>query len=286
MFLGPWNASSLPSIANVVSYSNYFGSPSSWNDPRLRMAFLGTSIEVVQNSQALVSSNAGIVLFSQSIPKLSGGLPLALGRALALRYDDGTVALLSGLDSESTGPGHGRFNSGDTVASLGMGKAGAFGFSLRLFDQDKAAWVNPLLMLQLPHDSVSPRIESIILRRAKASIELALPPKGRGALSQGMYTIFIRAVEPGGSSYSSGVFRYKVLLDGQVVQDKSLDSALDGGNGLSFMGLAPPSFSAIDDKGRLGLGNLDLPRGQHLLEIFVFDFAGNPAQGAWRLMVE
>jgi hypothetical protein len=205
---------------------------------------------------------------------------------LALRYEDGMIALVSGLESILGDTGRDGFPAGTKLAELESKKPGGYSCSLRLFDEAKAAWINPLLLVQLPRDTTPPRLESLALRRGRAAFELPLPPKGRLSLPQATYSVFIKAVEPARSSFSSGIFRYRILLDGQIIMDKKMDSALSTRNGLSFADLVPPTSSSIDEKGRIGLGNLDIPRGQHLLEVSVFDFFGNLSQASWRLTVD
>ena len=278
--------SALPQAGTIVSYDNHFGNPSSLDDPQSRLAYLDTWIEIVQKDQALLSASPGHLLFSQRPSRLMGGLPRVLGGMLAFGYGDGMVAVLSGLDYIPVGTGRGSFSAGSRLAELARREAGGFGFRMRLFDQEKSAWVNPLLLMPLPRDIVPPRLENLTLRKGNEGFDLPLPPKGKLGLAQGLYAVFIRAVEPKNAIYSSGVFRYRVLLDGQVVLDRKMDSAQCTGEGMAFTGLVTPSSSDIDDHGSLGLGNLDLPRGQHLLEIGIFDFSGNQTQAAWRLTVD
>jgi hypothetical protein len=276
----------LPSIGSVVSYVNDFGHPASSNNLASVSQYLDTSIDIVQKNSSLTTTSPSSVIFSQNAAALSGGLPPALGKFLAVRAQDNMVAVFSGLAAISTAFINGSSESGVNLGELAARGNDSFGYRLRLYDEAKTTWVNPLLLMQLPMDSIPPRIESMVLRRGKASVDFLASSKGRINLSQGTYAIFVRAAETGKGSASSGLFRYRVLLDGQVILDKKMDSAQAMGNGLAFMGLPPPSSSNVDENERLGLGNLDLPRGQHLFEIYVFDFSGNQTQTAWRLNAE
>ncbi|MCX7025897.1 MAG: hypothetical protein NT061_00080 [Spirochaetes bacterium] len=276
----------LPSLGSVVSYDNHFGCPSPRSEQRGKPQYIETSINLVQKDQALETASRGRVLFSQTAASLSGGMPMAMGKFLALQSEDGMVAILSGFDAISATARNGIIESGVKLGDLAPKSGDSFSFSLRFYDVSKGVWVNPLLLTQLTQDSVPPRIESLILRSGRTAIEFSALSKGRTSLSQGSYSIFLRTVDTGNAFSSSGIFRYKILLDGQILLDKKMDSARSTANGLSFMGLTSPSFSVVDDKGRLGLGNLDLPRGQHLFELYVFDFSGNQARAAWRLTAE
>jgi hypothetical protein len=276
----------LPPTGSVISYDNDFGFPASSNNLDVTPHYLGTSIDIVQSSSILMSTSPGRVLYSQAPAGLSGGIPPVLGKLLAARSQDSIVSVFSGLSAISEAARQGSYGPGAKLGELAARGKDGFGYRLRLFDESKTTWVNPLLLVQLPADSVPPRIESMVLRRGKATVDFSASSKGRINLSQGTYAIFARAFDIVKGPASSGIFRYRVLLDGQVILDKKMDAAQAMGNGLSFMSLPPPSSFNVDEKERLGLGNLDLPRGQHLLELFVFDFSGNQAQAAWRLNAE
>lgn len=278
-------AAPIPNMGGIVAYSNFFGSPSALKAKR--GSYLETALALVQSNDAVVSGEKGRLLFEQRPSALSGNLPGALGGIVALMAEDGLTAVLSGKNFLPARAVEADYIEGQSLGALSSAIAGRYGYDLRIYDAAREQWINPLLLSNLAKDETSPRIESLVLRGQRMTAQLKSPAKGKMGLLQGGYTLFVRAVDPAPGGIASGVFRYKVLLDGLVVADKKMDAALVSGlGGLSFAGLAVPSSENLDEDGRLGIGKLELLRGQHLLELFVLDCAGNQAKGAWPLSVQ
>jgi hypothetical protein len=84
----------------------------------------------------------------------------------------------------------------------------------------------------------------------------------------------------------SGLYHFRVILDGSVIMEKKLDSAAVNERGLSFFGFTPPSSKAVGRNTTLNVGELTLVRGQHNLEIIVADYAGNTSSVPWSIIIE
>jgi hypothetical protein len=160
-------------------------------------------------------------------------------------------------------------------------------YYLRVIDNSSKLVVNPALFSPGMIDRAAPRIEEVSL--IKEGFRLKAEPERRilQRLAQGDYKLAIRLNDP---SYAggvvSGLFRIKVVLDGQVAADRKLDSARNLDEGLGFLGFSAPSSLLADRDMRFLLDGHFLARGNHSLELTVYDFNGNAGTLVWRFIVE
>lgn len=274
---------SVPAIGINVD----FGIPRRYSG--LRGAYLGGGAEIQSKGLEVTAAGKGIVLFAQRTRLFSSGFPRSADNIIALAHENGFVTLYS---SPSLSPADKREKSevtkGETIGVVESAR-GNFDaeYYLRVVDSSSRLLVNPALFSPPMIDRAAPKIEELSL--LKDGFRLKAEPERRvlQRLAQGEYRLAVRASDP---SYSggvvSGLFRIKVVLDGQVTADRKFDSARNLEDGLGFLGLSAPSSQLTDNEMRFLLGSRFLARGNHSLELTVYDFNGNAATLLWRFIVE
>lgn len=158
---------------------------------------------------------------------------------------------------------------------------------IAVFDEIKGAWVTPAYFIAGLSDAVKPRFDVIGLLSGgggQSAGEYLQDParRARDRLPQGTYGLFVDATDSTQrGSYDSGLYRFKVILDGKVTGETKLDSALVTESGLSFRGADGASQPRAIRPGRYLLQETFIPRGFHVMEISIEDFAGNEARRTW-----
>ena len=239
---------------------------------------------------AVPADGEGVVLFIQRTPVFAGSPPPATGDFIALAHKDGFVSVFSGKRFIPDGTGKTAVSRNEIVGSV-LGEPGsqAASYILQVYDGAGGLWVNPAFFVPGIDDRTAPRVEQLaLIGPGKWEVSMESGKKGAvGRLPQGKYRLAARLFDPETKlSSRSGLYSFKVILDGQVVLDRKLDSARSTNNGLAFLGLGSPSSSLIDAQGRLVLGEHFIPRGSHTLEFFAGDFSGNVASLVWKLIVD
>lgn len=248
------------------------------------IAYLQTGAFVPASKGQVESAGAGMPLFLQGERLLAGGEPRTAENFIALAHKGGFVSLYSAqnfqLNAEIAAQASPAFV--EKGFSLG-GLAAEETYLFRVYDSASGLWVNPAFFLQGMEDRAAPKVEEIVLLGQNASYVADTRKNIVQNLAQGSYVLALRAVDPlyaGGSV--SGIFRIKAVLNGTIVMDKKLDSALAAESGLAFLGMGAPSASLIGADGRILLGERFIPRGTHTLELWVYDYAGNAGNSVWK----
>jgi len=276
-----------PSGANVL-----FGSPEAQRDvptDSAGISYLQTGALLSGEGGNAVAAGDGILLFIQGKEALSGGMFRAGGGILALVHEDGFVSLYSGETFLPNSASAELIAQGSAIGSLPPALGSAVPkYLLRVFDGASGLWVNPAFFMPGLQDKAPPRIEELALLGRQGRYYIAENLKrGTQRMPQGDYTLAVRVVDPLYSKGAvSGIFRLKILLDGQIVSDRKFDSARITAQGLSFLELEAPSSKIVDDGGRLVLGTQFIARGTHILEFFAYDFAGNAGSFMWKFSAE
>lgn len=245
--------------------------------------YLDTSISGTFVDDQILAGRDGELLFMQKGGTSPCGLPGAAGQAVAIAHEDGFVSLYTGLSPRPDLEKKSVLAAGDPLGSPGMAGRRA---SLSIFDRAVSSWVNPVILMAGSGETARPRIDEIAVVSGKSEFL----PEGKKSdeirILQGNYSIAIAARDsPTRSGVLSGLSRMKIVLDGQVVEDRGFDAAVVGADGLSFLGLPAPSSGAIDRKGRYILGKRLISSGIHTLDVIVYDFSGNTAERRIRLLV-
>ncbi len=178
-------------------------------------------------------------------------------------------------------------------------------YEVRICDIDKKGWVNPQIFLPFKVDTRPPKLTSLILlepdflnkggqpllddtssitsapagsQKSKASTS-AKTRQSETAYPQGTYLLAIEAfdVSPKGEQ-TSGLYRFRLMVDGQVLFDKRLDMAPMLPDGLSFLDGDVPSGKTVSGVDSFVIGSYAFLSGIHVLDLSVYDYAGNSAR--------
>ena len=248
--------------------SNTFGAPfiNSGNDPA---GYLSLGANIFSFDGTIKDISDGKILFVQKKGRLPDWLPASKGNFIALSNDTGYIHVFSGSAFDST------------IVDLRN-----LNFVLNIFDRGRQTWVNPAFFLKGLIDTHAPRINALLLENDGLEYEFKGSKNAKVNIQQGRYSLLASITDTSTKSSSSGVFRIKAVLDGMSVLDNKLDMAPAVNEGISFLGHPAPSSEVLGRSSRLKVGELELMRGEHTLEVFAYDFAGNEAIVLWKLKVE
>ena len=250
--------------------------------------YLETGAILQGAGKSVPAAGDGKVLFIQENTALKGRMPRAAGNFLALAHRDGFVSLYSSKDFLPKSLDKSEIMKGETIGSASADpRTGNAGYFLRVYDGTSKLWVNPALFIQGLDDRIPPKIKQIALVGSKGTITAENRINVMQTLPQGDYLLAANVVDPlYGKESISGLFRLKVVFDGQIVADRKLDSARITERGLAFFDLEAPSSKGVDEEGRLLLGKVFLPSGKHTLAFFAYDYSGNEASFTWKFIVQ
>jgi hypothetical protein len=244
--------------------------------------YLGTGARFLAQDGTLALSPTGVAVFIQGNAIFPGNMPRAADNMFALAQKDfiavySAPGLMPARDAESPVP------AGMFLAFPDLEQAA---YLLRIRDSRSSLWVNPALFVKDFYDQRAPRIESLILSGDSGRVLMPESRKITSRILQGEYSIVVQATDPWSrNEESSGIFRWKVLLDGQVLSDRKLDAARITSEGLDFMELGAPSGRLVSGTEGLLLGKTFLAKGSHVLRITVYDFSGNFSEVEWKFIV-
>ena len=239
----------------------------------------------------LESAFSGPIIYRQS---LGGGKTTSLPRIasfIAVGQDDGFIGIYQNSAGNIVTPHASWYEKGSKITVESENPALAQNsWQMSVFDANKATWVNPLLFNTISFaDTAAPQLLSIAFHGVDSSNEYAYDKKLKPTMQvkQGKYRLgmeILDRAQKGGSF--SGVHSFRILMDGVTVLEKKLDTIWASADGYAPFGNKPPSKNSLDAYGRLIIGELDLVRGIHVLDITAADFSGNAASMQLRLTVE
>ncbi len=274
-----------------------FGTPIRFDS--VKGLYMGTGVQIPSKTLYVPASGEGALLFYQQEGLLASGFPRSRDNMIALAHEGGFVSVYSSptlaLSEELKKDKIAKDDRIGTLHSDHQGtsrqtaeRQGADAYYyLRVADNRSKLLVNPALFTSTMIDRAAPRIEEVSLIRDGFILKADPARRTLQRLAQGEYRLAVRLFDP---SYAggvvSGLFRIKVVLDGQVVADRKFDSAQNQDQGLGFLGLPAPSYSLLDRDMRYLLGSRFLARGNHSMELTVYDFNGNAGTFLWRFIVE
>lgn len=252
-------------------------------------SYLASGAQIQSRSLEVPAAGAGVLLFSQGESLLATGFPRSQDNFIALAHEGGFVSVYSSpMLSIAPGLDKNKILKDEVMGSIGTGKgSGDANYYLRVADVRSKLQVNPALFSGSMIDRAIPRIEEVSLIRD--GFRLKAEPERRilQRIAQGEYRLTATLNDPAyAGGVVSGLFRIKVVLDGQVVADRKFDSAQNADEGLVFLGLSAPSSALADREMRFLLGSRFLARGNHNLELTIYDFNGNAGTFLWRFIVE
>lgn len=265
-----------------------FGRPSSPGNLSSTSPYLRTDATLRIIGSKVASAGQGQPLFVQKEAILAGGFPSGLAGFTAVAHGDGFVSIYTGKDFFPELASDAELSRGDIVGRIvNPGTDTDAQYDVRIFDGASGLWVNPAFFLQEFQDRAAPKIEELAFLGEGRTYTAENKKNVTQTIRQGEYRLAVKVTDPPYSRGSvSGVFRFKAVLDGNLVADRKFDSAGIAEKGLVFLGLAAPSSSVMDDGGRFVLGARFIPRGLHSLEFSAYDYAGNSSSFTWKFMAQ
>jgi hypothetical protein len=173
-----------------------------------------------------------------------------------------------------------------------LARAGVSGWSRNegvyyiLFDRRERRWVNALMVITMPPDTVEPQILSVQLRNSSGRL---LEGGQIRNISQGRYSIVVNAADALVNPRGPRLPPHRILcsVNGEEIGSLTFDTinAKDGVLMVSRNGQAPAkrvyaNYPAFE------IGEVQFNRGQANLEIIAQDLAGNSRSTLIRIIVE
>jgi len=245
---------------------------------------LGT---VFEGEGDIRAAGDGELIYSCTGKEAASRLPSPLGAWFAIDHDDGLISVYGRGGTETGSRPLAKADRGAPVAVAGSsGWSRRSGFYFVLYDRKERRWVNASMVITPFPDTTPPQIMGIQLRRADGKL---LEGSLLRNVSQGRYTIVVNAIdtmlEP---KLPLAPHRIVCSVNGEEAGSLSFET-ICARNGMLLMasrnGLIPaervyasyPAFEA---------GEVNLNRGQAILEIIVQDIAGNSRNASMRMIVE
>ena len=283
---------SFSSLFGQISFPDFrrvivrFGQIANKEYPNKENPYLETSILVETSEGPLRHPGTRKVVFIQNRNISSSDIAASMPALIAVSQENDLVSVYSGDDLLP----HPHSSAEDTNIILATiehrGGTATPQYSLRIYDPKKKAWLNPVLFAPNLEDRGSPQIEEVVLQGKDLAYRFQKSSRNRSRLPQGRYFLEIEVEDVVRTNSVSGLYYFRLVLNGSLIFEKKLDSAPVNERGLSFFGFAPPSSKAAGKNGTINVGELSLIRGQHNLEIIVTDYSGNATAVHWPIIVE
>jgi len=245
---------------------------------------LGTMLE---GEGVVFTTGPGELIFSQSGKETASRLPSPLGAWSAVAHSDGLVSIYSRYMDEGRRRRQAYMELGTPVARAGVsGWSRNNGVYYILFDRRERRWVNALMVITMPPDTVEPQILSVQLKNSGGRL---LEGGQIRNISQGRYSIIVNAADALQNLRGQRLPPHRILcsVNGEEIGSLSFDTinAKDGVLLVSRNGQSPAkrvyaNFPAFE------IGEVLFNRGQANLEIIVQDLAGNSRSALIRIIVE
>ena len=244
---------------------------------------LGMSFEGEGEVQA---ADAGEIIFVSSGNNAASRLPSPLGAWTAVDHGDGLVSIYGRYRDDDKNSAETRAVLGSPIADAGSsGWSGRDGFYFMLYDRRERRWVNASMVITPFPDAIPPQIPGIQLINSNGRLIESSQLRGIG---QGKYTILVNAFD---TMQEKGlpIAPHRIVASVNGVEVGALNfetiSARDGVLMVNRNGLVPAlqvyaPFPAYE------VGEVQLSRGQAILEIIVQDIAGNSRSAVYRITVE
>jgi len=250
---------------------------------------LGT---MLQGDGVVFAAGPGELIFSSSGKEAASRLPSPLGAWSAVAHSDGLVSIYSRYRDEGRKRTEGSTQTAYMELGTPIARAGVSGWSRNngvyyiLFDRRERRWVNALMVITMPPDTVEPQILSVQLRNAGGRL---LEGGQIRNISQGRYSIVVNAADALQNSRGQRLPPHRILcsVNGEEIGSLSFDTinAKDGVLMVSRNGQSPAkrvyaNYPAFE------IGEVQFNRGQANLEVIVQDLAGNSRSTLIRIIVE
>lgn len=257
-------------------------------------SFAALNLSIVLSNSAgsqLESTFSGPIIYRQSRGRQKTSSLPRIASFIAIGQDDGFIGIYQNSVGNIITPHTSWLEKGAKIIVESESQAlSQNSWQMSVFDINKSTWVNPLFFNTITFaDTAEPQLLSIAFHGVDFSNEYIYDTKLKPTMrvKQGKYRLgmeILDRTQKGGSL--SGVHLFRILMDGVTVLEKKLDTMWASADGYAAFGNKPPSKNSIDANSRLIIGELDLVRGIHVLDITALDFAGNATSVQLRLTVE
>lgn len=249
---------------------------------------LGTVFESEEGE--VLAADSGELIFSREGNEFASRLPSPLGAWIAIDHGDGLLSIY-GRHAEAAFRSRNRrmthVERGAFIASTGTsGWSVQNGSYFVLYDRKERRWVNPSMVISPFVDAVAPQIQGLQLRRSDGRL---LEGSQLRSISQGRYSIIVNTIDTLLDPKGTALAPHRIIcsVNGEEAGALSFEtiSARDGLLMVNRNGLIPAqqvysSFPAFE------IGEVQLSRGQAILEIIVQDISGNSRSLITRMIVE
>jgi hypothetical protein len=246
---------------------------------------LGTRLE---GAGIVFATGPGELIFSRSEKEAASRLPSPLGAWSAIAHSDGLVSIYSRYRDDGRNPHQpGYMDLGSPIARAGVsGWSRNNGVYYILYDRKERRWVNALMVITMPTDTVEPSIWSVQLQNTGGKLLEGVQIRN---ISQGKYSIIVNATDALLDTRGPRLPPHRILcsVNGEEIGSLSLDTmnAKDGVLMVNRNGQSPAkrvyaNYPAFE------IGEVQFTRGQANLEIIVQDLAGNSRSTLIRIIVE
>jgi len=245
---------------------------------------LGTMLE---GEGIVFATGPGELIYASSGKEAASRLPSPLGAWSAVAHSDGLVSIYSRYRDEGSRQRQAYMELGTPIARAGVsGWSRNNGVYYILFDRRERRWVNALMVITMPPDTVEPQILSVQLKNPAGRL---LEGGQIRNISQGRYSIVVNAADALQNARGSRLSPHRILcsVNGEEIGSLSFDTinAKDGVLLVNRNGQTPAkrvyaNFPAFE------IGEVQFNRGQANLEIIVQDLAGNSRSALIRIIVE
>jgi len=247
---------------------------------------------MLEGGGVVFAAGPGELIFSSSGKETASRLPSPLGAWSAIAHSDGLVSIYSRYMDEGRKRTEGSMQQTTMELGTPVARAGVSGWSRNagvyyiLFDRRERRWVNALMVITMPPDTVEPQILSVLLKNAAGRL---LEGGQIRNISQGRYAIVVNAVDALQSPRGPRLPPHRILcsVNGEEIGSLTFDTinAKDGVLLVSRNGQAPAkrvyaNYPAFE------IGEIQFNRGQANLEVIVQDLAGNSRSTLIRIIVE
>ena len=239
-------------------------------------------------SQDVVAVEEGEVIFIQNREEDLSGIPSGLGNFVVLEHERSLVSLYAHLERLNEKLlGGGTLGAGDILGQIvNTGEASGAEFYLEFIDKEFNRMVNPLRLLPILNDSLSPVIEAVeVAMGEKFSLveEDGEVPAGEGELFLTLYDPsrfhpFLRPTAP---------YRIALFINGEefFYQTFEIIEAREGALKLITQKEQRSFEDLYADKNRYRVGKYIFNPGETFLEVIVSDFFGNETAKTYRFKV-
>jgi hypothetical protein len=234
----------------------------------------------------VIAAGEGELIFSRGENDRASRLPSPLGAWAAIDHNDGLISIYARDSAEKKGTPPLYVEKGSPIAQAGTyGWSRSSGLYFMLYDRKDRRWINPAMVITPETTETSqPQILGIQLRAANGRADGKIYEGSQlRNLSQGRYGIIINArggIYPAphrivcsvnGAETGALAFETICARDGMVMVN---------GNGLTSALRVYAPFPAYE------VGEVQLNRGQALLEVIVQDITGISRSASVRILVE